>query len=39
MHRGGKGPGGKEIEAWSLDEVTYLSTVVKEKEFESLSNV
>jgi len=23
MHKGGRGPGGKEIEAWSLDEVDY----------------
>jgi len=25
MHRGGKGPGGKETEAWSLDEVSYFT--------------
>jgi hypothetical protein len=30
MHKGGPGPGGKMQEAWSLDDVTYV-TIIKEK--------
>jgi len=38
MHKGQKGPGGKDQEAWSLDDVSYF-TQVKEKEYDMIRDI